>query len=106
MLNAGDGMHEHPTQALLDLRTILRASAAGDRSTWRPETLAGVTVTIVGRHPAQPRGAFEHAAAAAAGRAGDALRPEGAAAGTGRATPAPASQIERDFEARCGSRRW
>src|SRR5262249_38314462 len=23
VLNAGDGMHEHPTQALLDLRTIL-----------------------------------------------------------------------------------
>jgi aspartate carbamoyltransferase catalytic subunit len=47
VLNAGDGMHEHPSQALLDARTMLRALG-------RPEDgpgetlLAGVTVTIVG----------------------------------------------------------
>src|SRR5450631_4269899 len=29
VLNAGDGMHEHPTQALLDLRTILAHLRAG-----------------------------------------------------------------------------
>ena len=47
VLNAGDGMHEHPTQALLDLRTILAHLRPGVE-TVTPETLAGVTVTIVG----------------------------------------------------------
>ena len=75
ILNAGDGMHEHPTQALLDLRTILShidpatkkchpertgprtqsssgvvsegpASPSVDQVT--ADTLSGVTVTIVG----------------------------------------------------------
>ena len=42
VINAGDGTHEHPTQALLDAFTLRRALAgdAGD--------LAGVKVTIVG----------------------------------------------------------
>jgi aspartate carbamoyltransferase catalytic subunit len=88
VLNAGDGMHEHPTQALLDLRTILahldpatktchperghsdrnkkpvipndRSAAQGVEGPAVPapiplridqvtaETLAGVTITIVG----------------------------------------------------------
>jgi len=65
VLNAGDGMHEHPTQALLDLRTILnhfdpatklchpervRASgrAEGSAVPIKADTLSGVTVTIVG----------------------------------------------------------
>ena len=69
VLNAGDGMHEHPTQALLDLRTILAHFDLKTR-TCHPEpraqrgvasgqvegsavpvgadTLSGVTVTIVG----------------------------------------------------------
>ena len=47
VLNAGDGMHEHPTQALLDLRTILQTLRPG-LDTVGPDTLAGVTVTIVG----------------------------------------------------------
>jgi aspartate carbamoyltransferase catalytic subunit len=47
VLNAGDGMHEHPTQALLDLRTILAHLRPG-LETVTAETLAGVTVTIVG----------------------------------------------------------
>jgi aspartate carbamoyltransferase catalytic subunit len=47
VLNAGDGMHEHPTQALLDLRTILAHLRPGI-DTLTAETLAGVTVTIVG----------------------------------------------------------
>jgi aspartate carbamoyltransferase catalytic subunit len=38
ILNAGDGCHEHPTQALLDLLTIRE----------RHETIAGLTVAIVG----------------------------------------------------------
>jgi len=45
VLNAGDGMHEHPSQALLDLRTIL--SRMG-KSFAGAETLAGITVTICG----------------------------------------------------------
>jgi aspartate carbamoyltransferase catalytic subunit len=47
VLNAGDGMHEHPTQALLDLRTILAHLRPGT-DTVTAATLAGVTVTIVG----------------------------------------------------------
>lgn len=47
VLNAGDGMAEHPSQALLDLRTILehlgiRASAISEKC------LRGVTLTICG----------------------------------------------------------
>jgi aspartate carbamoyltransferase catalytic subunit len=47
VLNAGDGMHEHPSQALLDVRTMLRALG-------RPENapgetlLQGITVVIAG----------------------------------------------------------
>ncbi|MGA2537331.1 MAG: aspartate carbamoyltransferase catalytic subunit [Terracidiphilus sp.] len=74
VLNAGDGMHEHPTQALLDLRTLLahldpftRTVILSDRSAAQgvegpasrpptpatidqvtPDTLAGLTITIVG----------------------------------------------------------
>ena len=47
VLNAGDGMHQHPTQALLDLRTMLAHLRPGVE-TVTAETLAGVTVTIVG----------------------------------------------------------
>ncbi|MGA2672336.1 MAG: aspartate carbamoyltransferase catalytic subunit [Terracidiphilus sp.] len=47
VLNAGDGMHQHPTQALLDLRTILAHLRPGIQAV-TAETLAGVTVTIVG----------------------------------------------------------
>jgi len=38
VINAGDGMHEHPTQALLDAYTILR----------HKKKIAGLAVTIVG----------------------------------------------------------
>ena len=38
VINAGDGPHEHPTQALLDALTILR----------RKKTLSGLTVSICG----------------------------------------------------------
>jgi len=47
VLNAGDGMHEHPSQALLDLRTMLAHLRPGVE-TVTADTLAGVTVTIVG----------------------------------------------------------
>ena len=48
VLNAGDGMHEHPTQALLDLRTILAHLRPGVENVAARNTLCGVTVTIVG----------------------------------------------------------
>lgn len=49
ILNGGDGMHEHPSQALLDLRTILtRLFGAAKASAVNEKTLAGVTVAIVG----------------------------------------------------------
>jgi aspartate carbamoyltransferase catalytic subunit len=53
VLNAGDGMHEHPSQALLDLRTILtrlRSSGSGPQHALsaHASTLAGVTVLITG----------------------------------------------------------
>lgn len=42
ILNAGDGWHAHPTQALLDLAVLLRRCAAADGS------LAGRRIAIVG----------------------------------------------------------
>lgn len=47
VLNAGDGMHEHPSQALLDLRTILLRLAL-DPATVHEKSLKGVTVLITG----------------------------------------------------------
>jgi aspartate carbamoyltransferase catalytic subunit len=47
VLNAGDGMHQHPSQALLDLRTMVRRLGL----TGKPvdgDLLRGVTVTITG----------------------------------------------------------
>lgn len=46
VLNAGDGMHAHPSQALLDLRTILARLKKSSSIT--PDTLKGVTITICG----------------------------------------------------------
>jgi aspartate carbamoyltransferase catalytic subunit len=62
VLNAGDGMHQHPSQALLDLRTMIRRlgldGVPSQVSNARPgapsseavdaKTLAGVTVVITG----------------------------------------------------------
>ncbi len=49
ILNAGDGIHEHPSQALLDLRTILaHRLGAKQAQSATAQTLAGLTVTIVG----------------------------------------------------------
>jgi aspartate carbamoyltransferase catalytic subunit len=47
VLNAGDGMHEHPSQALLDLQTILTRLKRGVKKL-DAATLHGVTVTICG----------------------------------------------------------
>lgn len=46
VLNAGDGMHEHPSQSLLDLRTILQRLKKTGPIT--PSTLKGITLTICG----------------------------------------------------------
>jgi aspartate carbamoyltransferase catalytic subunit len=49
ILNGGDGMHEHPSQALLDLRTILSHVVKKKRSvTVTDKILSGVTITIAG----------------------------------------------------------
>jgi aspartate carbamoyltransferase catalytic subunit len=48
VLNAGDGTHEHPTQALLDAFTIRRRLKAASRASTRGAALDGVRVTIVG----------------------------------------------------------
>lgn len=49
VLNAGDGMHQHPTQALLDLRTILsRLAGFGVDARVDAKTLNGFTVVITG----------------------------------------------------------
>jgi aspartate carbamoyltransferase catalytic subunit len=60
VLNAGDGRHEHPTQALLDALTIRR----------RKGRIAGLTRRHLRRCPAQPRRAVEHPRADRAGRGG------------------------------------
>jgi aspartate carbamoyltransferase catalytic subunit len=46
VLNAGDGMHEHPSQALLDLRTMLKRLKISEGL--HAGTLSGVTVAITG----------------------------------------------------------
>lgn len=47
VLNAGDGMHEHPSQALLDLRTMISRLGLQEKAV-DAELLKGVTVTITG----------------------------------------------------------
>src|SRR5271170_660016 len=47
VLNGGDGTHEHPSQALLDLRTML-AHLRGGQTNVNETTLEGVTISIVG----------------------------------------------------------
>jgi aspartate carbamoyltransferase catalytic subunit len=52
VLNAGDGMHEHPSQALLDLRTMLArlrlSPVARTTAGISKATLRGITVVITG----------------------------------------------------------
>ena len=48
VLNAGDGMHEHPSQALLDLRTMLTRLPGMSGRLVNAKTLDGVTVVITG----------------------------------------------------------
>ncbi len=46
VVNAGDGKHEHPSQALLDVYTLLERFSAGDGK--RPGDLSGKRIWIVG----------------------------------------------------------
>ena len=48
VLNAGDGMHEHPSQALLDARTMLMRLPDRDASAVNAKSLDGITVVITG----------------------------------------------------------
>ena len=48
VLNAGDGTHEHPSQALLDLRTILTRLPGLMNEHVTAESLQGITVVITG----------------------------------------------------------
>ena len=47
VLNAGDGMHEHPSQALLDVRTMVQALGRSEETPGET-LLQGVTVAITG----------------------------------------------------------
>src|SRR5450631_3629968 len=48
ILNGGDGMHEHPSQALLDLRTILtRLFGEAKAKAVNEKSLSGLTISIV-----------------------------------------------------------
>ncbi len=47
VLNAGDGMHQHPSQALLDLRTMLERLGRRDQPL-DDKVLHGITITITG----------------------------------------------------------
>ena len=48
VLNAGDGTHEHPSQALLDLRTMLTRLPGFTNERVEATTLRGLTVVITG----------------------------------------------------------
>jgi aspartate carbamoyltransferase catalytic subunit len=48
VINAGDGWHEHPTQALLDCYTIRQARAAQGRAVEGHAALDGLRIAIVG----------------------------------------------------------
>ena len=58
VVNAGDGAHEHPTQALLDALTIRRNKGR----------IEGLIVAICGDIAAFARGALQHHPAAGARR--------------------------------------
>ncbi len=91
IINAGDGMHEHPTQALLDAFTMVE----------RKGRLAGLRVAIVGDLVAQPRPPLERPAADENGRGRVRLR-----AGHARARrPGPAGRARHHVDGRRARRR-
>ncbi len=101
VINAGDGSHEHPTQALLDIFTL--AAALGRRGSY---DLSGLTVAIVG-DVVSSRVARSNAAAMTALGAQvvlvgpPALAPASLAHGVGAAS-AGALRVEHDLDAVLG----
>jgi len=71
VVNAGDGAHEHPTQALLDAFTLRR----------RFGRVEGLKVTILGDILFQPRRPLQHPLPLQARRAGHPRRPRDARPG-------------------------
>jgi aspartate carbamoyltransferase catalytic subunit len=100
VLNAGDGMHEHPSQALLDLRTMLTRLHL-DPTRVGATSLSGITVVITGdiRHSRVARSnamLLPRLGARVILCGPEPLLPEDARGlypGTG-----PAIEIERDFD--------
>ena len=90
VVNAGDGTHEHPTQALLDAFTMRRRFGRSSGSGTGPGAgRAGRGARRAAGHhrrrrPAQPGGPVQRPAAAHARRRGDAGRAADPAAGRGR----------------------
>ena len=79
VVNAGDGKHEHPTQALLDVYTLRR----------RRGELDGLEHLDRRRRAAQPRGALQHPGLHAHGLQGHRLRPAHADPARGRVARLP-----------------
>ena len=105
VLNAGDGMHQHPSQALLDLRTILLRLGLGADAAINEKTLAGVTVVIAGdiRHSRVARSnamLLPRLGARVVLCGPPELLPEEALGLNANAHPggSPAIEIERDFD--------
>ena len=92
VVNAGDGTHEHPTQALLDAAT-LRDRLGG---------IAGRRIGHRRRRAAQPGRPLERLPARDAGRRGRAGRPAHAAAGRGRGLAVPGGRRPGGRAARAG----
>ena len=90
IINAGDGMHEHPTQALLDAYTIRQHKQTHRRPQGRDRR----------RSAAQPRAAIECAAPDQARRRGLAERPADAAAARDRTARRPRVHVGRRSRAR------
>ena len=95
MINAGDGWHEHPTQALLDCFTVRQVLA--ERKGVAPEDLGigcfdGLRVADRRRRPPQPGGPLR----------GPGLRALGAARHPGRAGQ-PAATLARRLAGRGGA---
>ena len=103
VLNAGDGMHQHPSQALLDLRTMLLRLGQGADATIDAKTLAGVTVVITGdiRHSRVARSnalLLPRLGARVVLCGPPELLPEEALGLNANLGDAPAIEIERDFD--------
>ena len=89
VVNAGDGKHQHPTQALLDLYTLRRRSAGSRGCTSRSSATSALA-----------RRALERAGARADGRARDARRAAGADPARDRGDRRPRRLIDIDAIAR------